>query len=309
MHKYKLINYKDIFKLWVKKFYIFLTALVLLFTLFFFLEKGSGKKSYVANASISLNYYEDGHFDYEQSQRITSNFNRFTIDTSSLDNENISSIRLIPIQYSNILNASCVSKDKDIAISTANKLAEMQTAKLIEENIDGVSQKTIFKLEQKAIEARLNTKNITNKQKLSLSILLIGFIAVAEIIAELLRTKVKTTHEARLITGSSYAVDISPNNKIDKNAVLELKKVINNRSFVIVPIGSVKNTETISAQFESTDIFTEDILQNAEAIDTMRSKELVIIYIKKNSCDYRELERAVSIIKASEIKLFGVILD
>lgn len=308
MHKYKLINYKDIFKLFAKRWYLFLIGLALLFAIFFAAERGAGEKSYIAKASISLNYYEDGHFDYDQSQKLTSNFNRFTIDESALSIANGNAISLKPVQYSNILYATCISKDPQTAIDIANKLAELQCETILESNVDGINQKTIFKIEQKAYEASLNNKNITSKQKVSFTILMLGLIMVALVLCEIWRTNVCTAEEARLITNCNYIVDVFSKGSVNQDALTELKKVINGRSFNIVPISAIRNAEAIEQGLENNSAFTKDLLKNPSVIDVLRESELALIYIKKGTCDYRDLERATGIIKAAEINLFGVIL-
>lgn len=303
MHKYKLINYKDVIKLWCSKWYIFLIAVVVVLTTFFALESGKATNKYIAKASISLNYYENGHFDYEISQRLASNFNRFSLSNDVLTKLQTKNVSLKSIQFSNVLLATAVSENADIAVNTANELAKLQCDVMLESNIDNVVQKTVFKIEKLADNADILKANITTKQKTSIIAIVLIIIAIALIFAEILRTNVKTIEEARLITNIDYVLDIS-----SANALQELNKVVNGRSLALASFTKVEQKENLDKVFGNTIFYADEIMNNAEQIDVLRKSEIVIIYIAKNRVDYRDLQAMMGLLQACNIKPFAVVM-
>lgn len=321
MNAYKLINFKDILKLWARHWLCFLLLTAGMLGLFFLLPRLPQTPRYLATAQVSLRYTVDSKLDYDTSSKLAAKYNLFDIEPSlqkairnSLPQEDGSlSMSLRSIPYHNLIKATAISTVPEHAIQAANRLAQH----LLEKNSDAASADIRYVSEYVAEDTETLLRfDFSRKDQISYLVIALFVLAMLLIAQELLRTAVRTEHEAAQISGCDVALDIHARQGLDKVGTETLLALLRHKSIakpVFLPVREKDRSAALEHALknelkETGGIYAQCLLEHPQSLDIAKAAEGCFLWIKKDSCDYRDLQKAAMLCRECGVTVYAILI-
>lgn len=320
MKEIKLIHSKDIIKLWAKHWWLFLGATILCFALFALLPKIPQTPRYLAQAQVSLEYRKNQILDYDTSSKIAAKYSKFGLSPSvqnslkdTLPTEDTGlTMSLTPIPYTNLITTNAISTTPVHAILAANGLADYL---LSQNKIDEASQEEErYVVEQRAESTQtLLRYHLSTKDKVSYWVMLLFALAMLLIVLEVARSTVATEYEARKLSNLPIAIDIQGLRSPSLASLQTLLKEKDLHSLALLPIGKKDECEKLSTLLKNNlapvEVLTlPNLTHQPSSISEAKKHETCMLQIRKYKCDYRELQKTVTLCEECGLAILGILI-